>query len=90
MITGRFFRFSFPFTAVQMLLLPVLCATLTASASDDFLSSRAIIGKNADGQLEVFRLDDDGRLFHKWRKPSDGGWSSWCSLDGSVWPGLAI
>ena len=65
-------------------------SAMNAGASDDFLSSRPIIGKNANGQLEVFRLDDDGRLYHKWRKESNGAWSMWCSLDGSLWPGLSV
>ena len=96
MITGRFSRSGFllPLFSGQLsFCLIVFCAaftTLTVRASDDFLSSRPIIGQNADGQLEVFRLDDDGRLYHKWRKGSNGAWSLWCSLDGSLFPGLAV
>ncbi|HEX3627071.1 MAG TPA: two-component regulator propeller domain-containing protein [Verrucomicrobiae bacterium] len=88
---GRFFRSSFPFSAGQwLLLLLVLGAARVTLAADDFLSSRPIIGHNANGQLEVFRLGDDGHLYHKWRKPFNGAWSVWCDLDGSLWPGLAI
>ncbi|HEY1788207.1 MAG TPA: two-component regulator propeller domain-containing protein [Verrucomicrobiae bacterium] len=91
MSIGRFFRCSVLLLPWHtLLLLLVLSGVPKASAVDDFLSSRPIIGQNANGQLEVFRLDDDGRLYHKWRKASTGAWSAWCSLDGSLWPGLAI
>jgi ligand-binding sensor domain-containing protein/signal transduction histidine kinase len=91
MMTVRSFHSFFCHGLGQLLLLaPLLCLAAIAHASDDFLSFRPIIGRNANGQLEVFRLDDSGRLYHKWRKPSNGGWSLWCSLDGSLWPGVAI
>jgi len=93
MSTGRFFRFGFSVSISPgrwWLCLLLFCAVISARASDDFLSSRPIIGQNANGQLEVFRLDDDGRLYHKWRKASNGAWSLWCSLDGSLSPGLAV
>ncbi|HTV41752.1 MAG TPA: two-component regulator propeller domain-containing protein [Candidatus Sulfotelmatobacter sp.] len=91
MMTVRPSRFCFPFAMGRVLLcLLLLRAAMTVGASDDFLSYRPIIGQNANGQLEVFRLDDDGCLCHKWRKASNGAWSLWCSLDGSLWPGLAV
>lgn len=88
---GRRSLSSLPFSPGQMLLLLlVVCVVPFARAADELLYSRPIIGHNADGQLEVFRLDDDGRLYHRWRKQSNGAWSLWCSLDGSLWPGLAV
>lgn len=48
------------------------------------------VGKEADGQLEVFKLGPEGGLYHRWRKNSDGAWSSWSSLGGSLFPGIAI
>ncbi|MGH7941961.1 MAG: hypothetical protein ACREFR_12920, partial [Limisphaerales bacterium] len=61
-----------------LLLVVVLSVAFFAHASDDFLSARPILGRDADGQLEVFRLDANGRLWHRWRKPSNGAWSVWC------------
>lgn len=90
MMTVCIWRFCFPFAIGRVLLCLLLCSAMAASASEDFLSSRPIIGQNANGQLEVFRLGNDGRLYHKWRKESNGAWSLWCSLDGSLWPGLAV
>ena len=91
MITVRLSRFCFPFAMDRVLsCLLFFCSVMNAGASDDFLSSKPIVGQNANGQLEIFRLDADGRLYHKWRKPSNGAWSLWCSMDGSVWPGVAV
>ena len=47
-------------------------------------------GQNANGQLEVFEVGPDGDLCHRWRKASNGAWSSWSSLGGSLLPGLAV
>jgi len=47
-------------------------------------------GENPDGQLDVFRVDANGELRHRWRKQSDGDWSSWSSLDGSYLPDIAV
>jgi ligand-binding sensor domain-containing protein/signal transduction histidine kinase len=38
----------------------------------------------------VFKLDETGRLCHRWRMASNGAWSSWSELGGSLSPGLAI
>lgn len=51
---------------------------------------RLFVGKNADGQLEVFNVDQQGELRHRWQKPASGDWSTWSSLGGTVLPGIAI
>ena len=53
-------------------------------------SWRPFVGQQADGQLEVFTVDDGGQLRHRWQKHSNGDWSSWSSLGGSILPSLAI
>src|SRR6266480_616013 len=35
---------------------------------------------NADGRLEVFTFDGEGRLWHIWQTSSGGSWSQWASL----------
>jgi ligand-binding sensor domain-containing protein/signal transduction histidine kinase len=62
----------------------------SAGAENDRLAGKPVVGKNADGQLEVFRIDSDGELRHRWQKESNGDWSSWSSLGGSLLPGMAI
>ena len=77
-------------TILTVLLLVILPVGTTAIASDPVASSRLLVGQDANGQLEVFKLDDDGTLYHRWRKTSNGAWSSWASLGGSLSSGLAI
>ncbi len=59
-------------------------------ASDGPLPSGPSIGRNANGQLEVFRLGDNGALYHRWQKSSNGAWAAWTPLGGSLCPGFAI
>ncbi len=54
------------------------------------LAGKPVVGRNADGQLEVFDVDQHGELRHRWQKPSSGDWSAWSSLGKSVLPGIAI
>jgi Histidine kinase-, DNA gyrase B-, and HSP90-like ATPase len=49
-----------------------------------------VLGKNADGYLEVFKVEADGALLHRWQKRASGDWSSWASLGGAVLPGIAV
>jgi ligand-binding sensor domain-containing protein/signal transduction histidine kinase len=61
-----------------------------AGAEDNALWGKPVVGRNADGQLEVFRIDTDGELRHRWQKEGNGDWSAWSSLGGSFFPGMAI
>ena len=53
-------------------------------------AGRPVLGKNADGYLEVFKVEIDGQLQHRWQKRASGDWSSWASLGGAVLPGIAV
>src|ERR1051326_6795543 len=60
---------------------------------DDYaaeLAGKPVVGRNANGQLEVFMVGKDGVLRHRRQNPSTGDWSAWLSLGGDVWPGIAI
>ena len=66
-------------------------ADTTASAAEvDSLAGKPVVGKNADGVLEVFEVDARGELRHRWQKKSNGDWSSWSSLGTGFFPGLAV
>ena len=66
----------------------LLAALLAATAADDPRMGQLVVGQNADGRLEIFRVAPDGELQHRWQKASDGEWSSWAGLGGSLAPGL--
>lgn len=72
-----------------VLFLMVLFAWIHGAAADISVAN-LFLGQNANGQLEVFKLDETGRLCHRWRKASNGAWSSWCILGGSFLPGIAV
>jgi ligand-binding sensor domain-containing protein/signal transduction histidine kinase len=65
------------------------CGVATG-AEDESLTGRPVLGKNADGYLEVFKVETDGELFHRWQRRASGDWSSWASLGGPVLPGIAV
>jgi ligand-binding sensor domain-containing protein/signal transduction histidine kinase len=54
------------------------------------LCDKPVIGKNADGHLEVFRVRADGEIQHRWEKPASGDWSSWSGLGAPFLPGIAV
>src|SRR3954471_20655872 len=61
--------------------------------ADDYaaeLAGKPVVGRNANGQLEVFMVGRDGVLRHRRQNPSDGDWSPWLSLGGDVLPGIAV
>ena len=70
-----------------------LSSALLGAATDPDgtrLVGKPVVGKNADGHLEVFKVEADGELRHRWQKLPGGSWSGWSSLGGSVLPGVAI
>jgi ligand-binding sensor domain-containing protein/signal transduction histidine kinase len=70
-----------------------LCATqLAASAQtiDDSRIGQLAVGRNADGHLEIFKVDSSGELRHRWQKEAGGDWSTWSSLGGSFFAGLSV
>ena len=67
-----------------------LLGARAAGAEEASAAGRPVLGKNADGYLEVFKVETDGELFHRWQKRASGDWSSWASLGGAVLPGIAV
>jgi hypothetical protein len=69
--------------------LGLFAALLAATAADDPRMGELVVGQNTDGRLEIFRVAPDGELRHRWQKVSNGEWSSWGGLGGSLAPGIA-
>jgi ligand-binding sensor domain-containing protein/signal transduction histidine kinase len=67
-----------------------LPSTADPAAAQLTLVGKPVVGKNADGRLEVFKVDTDGEVRHRWQKASNGDWSSWSGLGGSFLPGIAL
>ena len=61
-----------------------------AGAEEESAAGRPVVGKNADGYLEVFKVETDGELYHRWQRRASGDWSSWASLGGTLLPGIAV
>ncbi|HEX4264251.1 MAG TPA: two-component regulator propeller domain-containing protein [Verrucomicrobiae bacterium] len=59
-------------------------------AADTLPPWRPFVGQQANGQLEVFTVDDHGQLRHRWQKHSNGDWSAWSGLGGSILPSIAV
>ena len=60
-----------------------------AAVSAD-LPAQFVVGRNADGRLELLKVDEDGELRHRSQKPSHSDWSPWSSLGGVFQPGVAV
>lgn len=58
-------------------------------AENDPLIGKPVVVKNADGRLEVFQIDGNGALRHRWQKEPNGNWSAWSDLGGAFFPGIA-
>jgi len=43
-----------------------------------------VVGRNADGRLEVFAIGPDNALWHIWQTAANSGWSQWSSLGGAL------
>lgn len=67
-----------------------LMAAPAPNAEDNELVGKPVIGKNANGVLEVFEINAAGELRHRWQKESDGDWSSWSVLGDGFLPGLTV
>src|ERR1035441_9480705 len=67
-----------------------LRGAIAAGAEEESAAGRPVVGKNADGYLEVFRVEADGEVLHRWQKRASGDWSSWAGLGGTVLPGIAV
>jgi hypothetical protein len=65
-------------------------AVATARAADEFLPGSPVVAQNSHDRLEVFRIDSQGELYHKWQKEVNGDWSTWVSLGGWLLPAIAV
>jgi hypothetical protein len=68
----------------------LLYSAAVRATENDSLIGKPVIGRNADGHLEVFKVDEDGELRHRWQKLSNGDWSAWSSLGGKFLPSRVI
>jgi ligand-binding sensor domain-containing protein/signal transduction histidine kinase len=60
------------------------------SETNNPLAGKSIAIKNQDGHLELFKVDADGVLRHRWQNSVSGDWSSWNTLGTDFEPGIAI
>src|SRR5665213_2010532 len=67
----------------------VLAWTAPNEGALDTLPGRLAIAQNADGRLELFKIDSEGEARHRWQKENGGDWSVWASLGGAFLPGVA-
>src|SRR5690348_4981144 len=86
-------RFFFRICRVSAFVI-ALATSLTAApapaAEDSLTVGKPVIGKNADGSLEVFAVNADGELRHRRQKESNGDWSPWSHLGTGFLPGIAV
>lgn len=84
-----FFRICRAF-ALVVVLATHLAAAPAPTTEDPSPVGKPVIGKNADGSLEVFAVNAQGELRHRWQKESNGDWSSWSHLGAGFLPGIAV
>jgi ligand-binding sensor domain-containing protein/signal transduction histidine kinase len=65
---------------------------LKLSAQEDASSGPGplVVGQNADGRLEIFRINAAGELRHRWQKDLNGDWSQWSILGGTFFRAIAV
>ena len=75
--------------------LPVLTAALfllgrLLAAGDPAAElGQLAVSQNADGHLQIFKVDKNGELRRRVQRGPDGDWTSWSSLGGTIHPGIA-
>lgn len=65
-------------------------AAHSAAKDDPFSFSNLAVGTNADGRLEIFQVDRNGDLRHRWQGKSPHEWSSWSTLGTGFFPGVTV
>jgi hypothetical protein len=66
----------------------VAWSSLGSPGGGEFVTSVPVVGRNADGRLELFVVAGDGAVWHRWQTAPNNGWSAWSSL-GSQGGGFA-
>ena len=82
-------RLAFLYAAISMVVASLWAASPQIPGGNP-LAGKPVLGRNANGVLEVFQVTPGGQLRHRWQKPSNGDWSSWSSLGNEVSPGIAV
>jgi ligand-binding sensor domain-containing protein/signal transduction histidine kinase len=62
---------------------------VVADEAGEELAVSPVVIQRAD-RLEVFRVDAEGELYHKWQKEPGGEWSPWVTLGGWLLPDIAL
>lgn len=52
-------------------------------------ASPLAVAHDSDGRLELFQVDFDGEVRHRWQRENNGDWSPWAILGGAFLPGIA-
>jgi len=75
-----------------VLFLSLCFAALRAHGQEDASAGPGplVVGQNADGRLEIFRINAAGELRHRWQKELNGEWSQWFTLGGTFFRGIAV
>jgi ligand-binding sensor domain-containing protein len=69
----------------------LLSALLAGAATVDIpRTGQLVVGQNADGRLELLKVDQDGELRHRSQKASHHDWSPWSSLGAAFDGGVAV
>jgi ligand-binding sensor domain-containing protein/signal transduction histidine kinase len=76
--------------AILVLSLSGFTPSLLADEIGELLTGSPVVVQNFEKRLEVFRVDAEGELYHKWQKESGGDWSAWISLGGWLSPDVAL
>ena len=63
-------------------------SSMGSAGGGELLTSVPVLGRNADGRLELFVVAGDGAVWHSWQTAPNDGWSPWSSL-GSQGGGFA-
>jgi ligand-binding sensor domain-containing protein/signal transduction histidine kinase len=68
----------------------VIASADPVEAAPNTPAGQLVVGKNSDGRLELFQIDFDSEVRHRWQKERNGDWSPWSTLGGSFLPGIAV
>ncbi len=60
------------------------------AVGDEVAMGSPVVIPNAQGELEIFRVDNRGEMYHKCQKKDSGDWSPWVSLGGWLFPEIAL
>jgi hypothetical protein len=59
------------------------------AATGPSFTGSVVVGRDADGRLEIFAQATDTQLYHKWQLSVGGAWSGWEAFGPASWPTVA-